>query len=251
MDDLTQTLALTLGASWASGINLYAAILVLGFLGATGSLDLPAGLEILSDPLVMLAAGAMYLVEFVADKVPGVDSAWDGLHTFIRIPAGALMAAGAVGDIGPAGNLAVALLGGGVAAASHAAKAGTRVLINTSPEPFTNWTASVAEDLGVLGGLLIANKHPAVFLVLLALFFILLVWLLPKLWRGIKGVFGAIGRFFGGRGGEAPKETPRLESMRRSADLPRPEGDGAAKPRSGEEPATRAGVAGDERPGKV
>ena len=251
MDDLTQTLALTLGASWASGINLYAAILVLGFLGATGSLDLPAGLEILSDPLVMLAAGAMYLVEFVADKVPGVDSAWDGLHTFIRIPAGALMAAGAVGDIGPAGNLAVALLGGGVAAASHAAKAGTRVLINTSPEPFTNWTASVAEDLGVLGGLLIAIKHPAVFLVLLAIFFILLVWLLPKLWRGIKGVFGAIGRFFGGSSRDAPKETPRLESMRRSADLPGPEGDGTAEPRPGEGPASRAGVAGDERSGKV
>jgi CBS domain containing-hemolysin-like protein len=161
------------------------------------------------------------------------------------------MAAGAVGDIGPAGNLAVALLGGGVAAASHAAKAGTRVLINTSPEPFTNWTASVTEDLGVLGGLLIAIKHPAVFLVLLAIFFILLVWLLPKLWRGIKGVFGAIGRFFGGSSRDAPKETPRLESMRRSADLPGPEGDGAAEPRSGEEPATRAGVAGDERPGKV
>jgi len=202
MDNLTQTLALTLGASWASGINLYAAVLVLGFLGATGTLDLPAGLEILSDPLVMLAAGAMYLVEFFADKVPGVDSAWDGLHTFIRIPAGALMAAGSVGDIGPAGDLAVALLGGTVAAASHATKAGTRVLINTSPEPFTNWTASIVEDLGVLGGLLLAVKHPAVFLVLLALFFILLIWLLPKLWRGIKRVFGAIGRLFGGRSAE-------------------------------------------------
>ena len=201
MDDLTQTLALTLGSSWASGINRYATVLVLGFLGATGTVDLPAGLEILSDPLVMFAAGAMYLVEFFADKVPGVDSAWDGLHTFIRIPAGALMAAGSVGDIGPAGDLAVALLGGAVAAASHATKAGTRVLINTSPEPFTNWTASVTEDLGVIGGLLLAVKHPAVFLVLLALFFILLIWLLPKLWRGIKRVFGAIGRFFGGRRG--------------------------------------------------
>jgi hypothetical protein len=199
MDDLTQTLALTLGSSWASGINLYATVLVLGFLGATGTIDLPAGLEILSDPLVMFAAGAMYMVEFFADKVPGVDSAWDGLHTFIRIPAGALMAAGSVGDIGPAGDLAVALLGGAVAAASHATKAGTRVLINTSPEPFTNWTASVTEDLGVLGGLLLAVKHPAVFLVLLAIFFILLIWLLPKLWRGIKRVFGAIGRLFGGR----------------------------------------------------
>jgi hypothetical protein len=209
MDDLTQTLALTLGSSWASGINLYATVLVLGFLGATGTIDLPAGLEILSDPMVMFAAGAMYMVEFFADKVPGVDSAWDGLHTFIRIPAGALMAAGSVGDIGPAGDLAVALLGGAVAAASHATKAGTRVLINTSPEPFTNWTASVTEDLGVLGGLLLAVKHPAVFLVLLALFFILLIWLLPKLWRGIKRVFGAIGRLFGGRRGVESGEGAR------------------------------------------
>ncbi len=243
MDALTQTLALTLGASWASGINLYAAVLVLGFLGATGTLDLPAGLEILSDPLVMLAAAAMYLVEFVADKVPGVDSAWDGIHTFIRIPAGALMAAGAVGDIGPAGDLAVALLGGGIAAASHAAKAGTRVLINTSPEPFTNWTASLAEDLGVLGGLLLAVKHPAVFLVLLALFFILLIWLMPKLWRGIKRVFGAIGRLFGGgghgepreiRGLEARPQTRALPPARAATDVPEPEGVGSARGESSE-----------------
>lgn len=198
MDDLTQTLALTLGASWASGINLYAAILVLGFLGATGSVTLPAGLELLSDPLVMIAAGAMYLVEFFTDKIPGVDTAWDGLHTFIRIPAGALMAAGAVGDVGPAAELAVALVGGGVAAAAHAAKAGTRVLINTSPEPFTNWAASITEDIGVVGGLLLALNHPAIFLALLALFFILLIWLLPRLWRGIRRVFGAIGRLVGG-----------------------------------------------------
>jgi hypothetical protein len=227
MDDLTQTLALTLGASWASGINLYAAVLVLGFLGATGTLDLPAGLEILSDPLVMLAAGAMYLVEFFADKVPGVDSAWDAIHTFIRIPAGALMAAGAVGDVGPAGDLAVALLGGAVAAASHATKAGTRVLINTSPEPFTNWTASVTEDLGVIGGLLLAVKHPAVFLVLLALFFILLIWLLPKLWRGIKRVFGALGRLFGGKGRAEPAVDPEPPQSRQ---LPPPSDPGGRDP---------------------
>ncbi len=196
MDDLTQTLALTLGASWASGINLYAAILVLGVLGATGTVDLPAGLDILSDPMVLLAAGGMYLVEFFADKVPGVDSAWDALHTFIRIPAGALMATGAVGDVGPLGEVAVALLGGGVAAASHAAKAGTRVLINASPEPFTNWAASVTEDLGVLGGLLLALNHPAVFLVALALFFLLLIWLMPKVWRGVKRVFVGLRRHF-------------------------------------------------------
>ena len=198
MENLTQTLALSLGAGWASGINLYATILVLGFLGATGRMVLPEGMEVLADPLVMFAAGFMYLVEFFTDKVPGVDTAWDTLHTFIRIPAGAILAASAVGDVGPGAELAAAILGGGMAAASHATKAGTRVLINTSPEPFTNWTASIAEDFAVVGGLLVALNNPVVFLVLLAVFLLLLVWLLPKLWRGIKRVFGAVARWFGG-----------------------------------------------------
>jgi hypothetical protein len=198
LENLTQTLALSLGAGWASGINLYATILVLGFLGATGRMALPEGMEVLADPLVMFAAGFMYLVEFFTDKVPGVDTAWDTLHTFIRIPAGAILAASAVGDVGPGAELAAAFLGGGTAAASHATKAGTRVLINTSPEPFTNWTASIAEDFAVVGGLLVALNQPFVFLVLLAVFLLLLVWLLPKLWRGIKRVFGAVARWFGG-----------------------------------------------------
>jgi hypothetical protein len=202
MEDLTQTLALALGAGWASGLNLYAAVLVLGFLGATGRMDLPEGLEVLTDPLVMFAAGFMYLVEFFADKVPGVDTAWDTLHTFVRIPAGALLAAGAVGDLGAGTELAAALLGGGMAAASHAAKSGTRVLINTSPEPFSNWAASITEDFAVVAGLLAAVNHPLVFLAVLALFLLLLIWLLPKLWRGIKRVFGALIRLFrtGGKG---------------------------------------------------
>lgn len=206
MEDLTNTLALSLGAGWASGINLYAAVLVLGFMGATGRLDLPEGLDILTDPLVMLAAGVMYLVEFFADKIPGVDSAWDTLHTFIRIPAGAMLAAGAVGDLGPGAELAALLLGGGMAAGTHAAKAGTRALINTSPEPFTNWTASVLEDVGVVAGLWTALNHPVLFLVLLVLFVLLLVWLLPKLWRGVKRVFGAIGRLFGAGKQDAPNQ---------------------------------------------
>ncbi len=257
MDDLIQTLALTLGASWASGINLYAAVLVLGLAGATGAVDLPAGLEILSDPLVLMAAGAMYLVEFFADKVPGVDSAWDGLSTFVRIPAGAMMAMGAAGDLGPGWDLAVGLLGGGVAAVTHAAKSGTRVLINTSPEPFTNWTASVAEDLGVLGGLLLALQHPAVFLVLLALFFVLLIWLLPRLWRGIRGLFRTIGRWFGGdRGapdnGSDAAQVPRLEPDPAVHALPAPPpAPGAIGDRPAESlPADRAGEAASHRDGQ-
>ena len=206
MEDISQTLALTLGAGWASGINLYAAILVLGFLGLTGRMDLPEGLQILSDPLVMMVAGFMYLVEFFADKTPGVDTVWDSFHTLIRIPAGALLAAGAVGDIGPGAELAAALAGGSLAAATHAAKAGARVLINTSPEPFTNWGASLAEDVAVVAGLLAAINHPLVFLALLAAFILLLIWLLPKLWRGIKRVFGALGRLFGHKAAEPPGE---------------------------------------------
>ncbi|NEX20830.1 DUF4126 domain-containing protein [Thiorhodococcus mannitoliphagus] len=194
-----------MGAGWASGLNVYATILVIGVLGLTGTLDLPPGLDILMDPLVLLAAGVMYVVEFFADKVPGVDTAWDSLHTFIRIPVGAMLAAGAAGDLGPGTDLAAAILGGSLAAASHAAKSGTRVLINTSPEPFTNWAASVTEDVGVIGGLLIAVNHPAVFLGLLAVFLLLLVWLLPKVWGGVKRVFRFLLRLFGG-GQDVPTE---------------------------------------------
>lgn len=213
MEDLTQTLALSLGAGWASGINLYAAILVIGLMGATGRLDLPEGLELLSDPLVIFAAGAMYVVEFVTDKIPGVDSAWDAVHTFIRIPAGAMLAAGAVGDVGAGTELAAMLVGGGMAAGSHAAKAGTRAMINTSPEPLSNWTASIAEDIGVIGGLWLALNHPVLFLVALLLFMILLAWLLPKLWRGIKTVFGAIRRMFDSGKSELESSDPKRKEL--------------------------------------
>lgn len=208
MENLTETLALTLGAGWASGINLYAAILVLGFLGATGRVNLPDGLQVLTDPLVMLAAGVMYVIEFFADKIPGVDTAWDSLHTFVRIPAGAILAANAVGDVGMGAEIAAGLLGGGLAAASHAAKAGTRVLINTSPEPFTNWAASVVEDVGVVAGLWTALNHPLIFLVGLVIFILLLVWLLPKIWRGVKRVFGWLRRKLGGEPEPAPEPAP-------------------------------------------
>ena len=121
---LVQTIALTAGASWASGINLYAVLLVLGLAGATGGIVLPEDLQVLQNPLVIGAAGLMYCVEFFADKTPGVDTAWDGLHTFVRIPAGALLAAGAVGDMSPAAGIVAGILGGGLAATSHATKAG-------------------------------------------------------------------------------------------------------------------------------
>jgi hypothetical protein len=200
--EISSLLALSMGVAWASGINLYAAVFMLGWMANTGNITLPPDLLILADPMVMIAAGFMYCVEFFADKVPGVDTGWDGLHTFIRIPAGAILAAGAVGDIGAGAELAAALVGGSIAAGSHALKSGSRVLINTSPEPVTNWTASIAEDVAVIGGLWAALNHPLWFLLGLVLFILLLVWLLPKLWRGIKRVFGAIARLFGGKTAE-------------------------------------------------
>jgi hypothetical protein len=200
--DITQTIALTMGVAWASGINLYAALFMLGYLGATGNMDLPPDLQVLSNPLVLFASGFMYCVEFFADKTPGVDSAWDAVHTFIRIPAGALLAAGAVGDVNQATQLAAGILGGTLAAGTHTLKAGTRVLINTSPEPFSNWTASIAEDVMVFGGLWVALHHPVLYIVLLVLFILMMIWLLPKLWRAIKRVGGFLARMFRGRRAE-------------------------------------------------
>lgn len=194
---LLATLALTMGASWASGVNLYAALLVLGLGGISGNIDLPQGLEVLENPLVIGAAGLMYAVEFFIDKTPGVDSGWDAISTFIRLPAGAMLAAGAVGDVTPALEIAAGIMGGGLAATSHSIKSGTRLLINTSPEPVTNWTASISEDLLVLGGLWTALNHPAIFIILMVIFIILAILILPKLWRLIKLLFRKIGQFFG------------------------------------------------------
>ena len=199
--ELVSTVALASGAAWASGINLYAAVLMLGILGTTGSLELPPDLQMLSHPVVIAAAGFMYCVEFFADKTPGVDSAWDALHTFVRIPAGAVLAAAAVGELDPSIQLAALLLGGGIAASTHAAKAGSRAVINTSPEPVTNWTASVGEDVLVLSGLWAALNHPLIFLALLAVFLLVLAWFLTRLYRVLKAIFGRIAAFF--RSGKA------------------------------------------------
>ena len=198
LDHIAAIIAMTMGVAWASGINLYATILVLGILGASGHMVLPPDLMILTDPLVLFAAGAMYLIEFFADKVPGVDNSWDTLHTFIRIPAGAALAVGAVGEVDPVVALAVAIVGGGLTAGTHATKAGGRVLINASPEPFSNWIASVTEDLAVVGGLFAALYNPWLFLILLVVFILLMVWLLPKIWRGVKLVFTALISFLRG-----------------------------------------------------
>jgi len=196
LDQIVNTLSLAMGAAWGSGINLYATILALGFMGITENIVLPPGLNILMDPMVIGAAGFMYCVEFFADKIPGVDTVWDTLHTFIRIPAGVILAAGAVGELNAAAILAAAIVGGGIAAGSHATKAGGRVIINTSPEPFTNWTASIVEDLTVFAGIWTALHHPWLFLAFLALFIVLMILLLPKIWKGIKKILSFIKKLF-------------------------------------------------------
>jgi len=194
--DTVSIIALSMGAAWASGINLYATIFMLGYLGSTGNIDLPPDLMVVTDPLVMTSAGLMYCVEFFADKTPGIDTAWDSLHTFIRIPLGAVLAMGAVGDMTPAVELAAFIVGGSLAAATHATKTGSRIVINSSPEPVTNWTASIGEDLLVITGIWAALNHPVAFLIALVIFIALMIWLLPKIWRGIKHIFNSIRNFF-------------------------------------------------------
>jgi hypothetical protein len=186
-----------MGVAWASGINLYAALVVLGILGTSGYINLPPDLLVLTDPLVIAAAGTMYLVEFFADKIPGIDNSWDAMHTFIRIPVGALLAAAAVGDVSPEVVTAAVILGGGMAATTHATKAGSRILINTSPEPLTNWFASLGEDVAVIAGLWTAFHYPLIFVMLLIVFIILCIWLLPKIWRGVVKLFSQYTNIFG------------------------------------------------------
>lgn len=189
MQEILPYIALSMGVAWASGINLYAAILVLGLLGATGSMPLPETLQVLQRPVIIGAAGLMYCIEFFADKIQGLDSAWDTLQTFIRIPAGAVLAAAAIGEVDPAIAIAAALVGGGITTGTHLTKASTRLLVNTSPEPFSNIGVSLAEDAVVVAGLWASIFYPSLFLVFLVFFLVLMVWLMPILWRGIKGIY--------------------------------------------------------------
>lgn len=186
MDATLQQLAFAGGLAWASGLRLYAAIFVVGMLGRFGYVHLPDHLLVLQHTAVLTAAGVMLAVEFLVDKVPGLDSVWDAIHTFIRIPAGALLAWGALGDATPAMQLAAAIVGGAISGGTHLAKSGTRAAINTSPEPFSNWTASFGEDGLLLAGLWLALHHPLAFLLLLVAFLAFVAWLVPKLFRFLR-----------------------------------------------------------------
>ena len=183
-----QQMALAAGLAWASGIRLYAAVFIAGVIARLDWVTLPAGLAVLENDWVIGASGVLMLGEFVADKVPAFDSVWDALQTFVRIPAGILLSWGVFAGASPELQFAAALAGGAITSGTHLAKAGTRALINTSPEPFSNWGASIAEDLTLVGGLYLVWQHPLIFLALLVVFLAAVAWLLPKLWRALRAL---------------------------------------------------------------
>lgn len=185
--DLAGLLAIAAGLGWASGIRLYSTLFLVGLAGKLGWVALPDGLRLLEHPWVLGAAGLMLFAEFFADKIPYFDSLWDTLHTFIRIPAGAALAAMAFGGQGGEWQVAMALLGGSLAAGAHLAKAGTRAAINLSPEPLSNLGASFGEETLVVSALWLMFAHPLLLLGLLLVFVAATVWLLPKLFRLLFG----------------------------------------------------------------
>jgi hypothetical protein len=204
--DLAQLAALAAALGWASGLRLYAAVFITGAVGYLGWVSLPGGLQILQHPLVLGASFLMFAVEFVADKIPGVDTVWDALHTFIRIPAGAALAAGALGADSATVGFIAALMGGTLAATSHAAKATTRAAANTSPEPFSNIALSLLGDAAVPVMLWLAWEHPFVFWPLLALALVLAVVLIVVLFKFLRGL---LRRFFAPRPAHVQEDPDR------------------------------------------
>ena len=181
-------LAMSAAMAWGAGLRLYLVVFVVGLLGKLGYVPLPETLKLLMNPLVLGAAGFMAFIEFFADKIPWLDSAWDAVHTFLRIPAGAALAAGMLGDSGEGVAMAAALIGGTLTAGTHFGKAGTRAVANTSPEPFSNIGLSLVEDTMVAGGLALAVANPIIFLVLLVIFVVALLLLMRFILKGLTAV---------------------------------------------------------------
>mgnify|MGYP003606055170 CR=1 FL=1 len=192
--NMPSLMALAAGLGWASGLRLYALIFTLGALDRFAGVTLPGDLSVLSNLWVMGISGLLLMTEFFADKIPWLDSVWDSIHTFIRIPAGAMLAGAVMGDQGSAMQIATGLLGGTLAAGTHFAKSGTRAAINTSPEPFTNVAASTAEDAMFAGGMWAMLNYPLFFLGGLAVFIVLAIVLMLLLWRFVRRVFRRLNR---------------------------------------------------------
>ena len=190
------TLGLGMGSAWLSGFNLYATVLTLGLLQRFHLVELPGELDFVARTWVIATASVLYLVEFLADKIPVVDSVWDAIHTFIRVPAGAVLAASAFANFDPAVRAAALLAGGTLALGSHGTKASVRMAANTSPEPFSNMLLSTAEDIFTIGLAALAAFHPVLFLAILIVFVILMIWLAPKVFRALRRMLAQISTAF-------------------------------------------------------
>ena len=197
--NLVEILGLTFGAAWTSGINLYATVAVLGLLQRYGWAQLPGGLEVLDSWWIIGTALVLYSIEFIADKVPYVDTIWDAVHTFIRVPAGAVLALAGTTNLSPAMQVMALLVGGGLALSTHGTKATVRAAANTSPEPFTNWTLSILEDIFAISATVLAALHPVAILAVILIFLLILAWVLPKVVRRVRGMVAAVRAFFSGR----------------------------------------------------
>jgi hypothetical protein len=203
------TLSLALGTAWTSGINLYATVTVLGLLQKFGATKLPGGLEVLDNWWIIGIAAFLYAVEFFADKIPYVDSVWDAVHTFIRVPAGAVVAYAATNEMDAGVWTIAALLGGGLAFSSHGTKAALRAGANLSPEPVSNWVLSIVEDIIAFAGAVLAVFAPVLIAIILAIFLIFFVWFAPKVFRAVRRIFRAIRALLAGEGfREAARKAP-------------------------------------------
>jgi len=192
------TLSLALGSAWTSGINLYATVTILGLIEKFGFAKLPGGLDVLNNWWIIGIAGGLYVLEFFADKIPYVDSVWDVIHTFVRIPAGAIVAYGATNQLDPGIYVSAFLLGGGLATAAHGSKAAIRIGANFLPEPVTNWVLSFAEDGIAIVGVLLAVFAPVVITTVLAIFVLLFIYFAPKVFRALRRMFRAVAGWFRG-----------------------------------------------------
>ena len=211
--DTAQLVALAGALGWASGIRLYLVVLLTGLAGFMGWVNLPQGLHLLANPMVLGASGFMVFIEFFADKIPGLDSLWDVVHSVIRIPAGAALAASVFSADSSAMALVAALFGGTLAATSFTAKATTRAAINTSPEPFSNVGASLLEDGLVPLGLWAAVAHPFIFVAVLAVVLVLSIWLIRVCWRFLRQLFNRVARIFSGRSDPGVSPAFSLKSL--------------------------------------
>ena len=192
------TLSLALGTAWTSGINLYATVSVLGLLQKFGLTKLPGGLDVLDNWWIIGVAAFLYLIEFVADKIPYVDSVWDVVHTFIRVPAGAIVAYATTNQMDESVGVIATLLGGTLAFSSHGTKAALRAGANLSPEPVSNWTLSIVEDIIAFAGAALAVFAPILIAIVLVVFAIFFVWFAPKVFRAVRKLFSGIRAIFAG-----------------------------------------------------